>query len=73
MKIEVLKLFLSGTDRFEPGDVRTVADDRAAHFVARGWAKPYGGEAAAATAAGKAERAAATIQPASATHAQGVK
>ena len=54
-KIEVLKLFLSGTDRFEPGDVRTVADDRAAHFIERGWAKPYGGEAVAAAAPGSAD------------------
>lgn len=73
-KIQVLKLFLSGTDRFEPGDIRTVSDERGAHFVGHSWAKQVDAvEAAAATAAGEAERAAATIQPKSATHAQGAK
>lgn len=28
MKIEALTTFLDGTDRFEAGDVRTVADER---------------------------------------------
>jgi hypothetical protein len=67
MKIEALKLFLSGTERFEPGDIRTVDDDRGAHFCERGWAKPVGGDAVDA-APGEA-----TIKPHSTRHAQEVK
>lgn len=38
MKIHCLTTFLDGTDRFEAGDTRTVDDERAARFIAAGWA-----------------------------------
>lgn len=67
MKIVCITTFLDGSSRFEAGDVRTVDDERAARFIAAGWAHSDGTPAPAATAA----------QPASldihnATHAQGV-
>lgn len=67
MKIHCLTTFLDGPDRFEQGDVRTVNDDRAARFIAAGWAHADGTPAPADVAA----------QPVSldihnATHAQGV-
>ena len=46
MKIECLTIFLDGTDRFETGDVRTVADERGARLVANGWAKDTEGRVA---------------------------
>ena len=47
MRIHCLTKFLDGTDAFEKDDHRTVDDERGARFVANGWAKEEGGEAAA--------------------------
>lgn len=54
-RIQCLTTFLRGRDRFEAGDVRNVPAEDAALFIARGWAKPYGGNAAAAAAPGSAD------------------
>lgn len=51
MKIEVTIPFLDGTDRFESGDIRTVADERGTLFVAQGWATDVEGRIANGTAA----------------------
>lgn len=42
MKIHCTTTFLDGRDRFEEGDVRVVDDDRAAYFIAQGWASADG-------------------------------
>lgn len=44
MKIRCLTTFLDGRDRFEAGDVRQVDDDRAARFIAAGWAADAAGD-----------------------------
>lgn len=49
MRIQCLTTFLDGPDRFERGDLRTVADERGAFFVAQGWAAPEGRVTAAAS------------------------
>lgn len=46
MKIKCLTTFLDGTERFEQDDVRTVADERGAAFVAAGWAEDLAGRVA---------------------------
>lgn len=46
MKIECLITFLDGTRRFETGDICTVEDTDGTRFVANGWAKAAGSEAA---------------------------
>jgi len=51
MKILCLTTFLDGRDRFEKDDVRSVADEDGARFIANGWAQEQGGEAAAAAPA----------------------
>lgn len=51
MKIECLTTFLAGRDRFEKGDIRTVADDRAYWFIALGWAAKQGEAPAPASTA----------------------
>ena len=65
MKIEVLKLFLHGRDRFEAGDIRTVSDEDGAYFVKNGWAKPAGTPTPASPSP-----AAVKLDIKSATHAQ---
>lgn len=67
MKIVCITTFLDGPDRFEMGDVRTVDEDRAARFIAAGWAHADGTPVPAAAAA---QPTALDIH--SATHAQGV-
>lgn len=47
MKIKCLTTFLDGRDRFEAGDVRQVDDDRAARFIAAGWAADAAGSGSA--------------------------
>lgn len=52
MRIQCLTTFLDSAERFEKDDIRTVDDDRAAHFCAQGWAvAPGGGDPAADPAA----------------------
>lgn len=46
MKIEVIKTFLDGRNRFEPGEVRQVPDDLGAYFCANGWSRDLAGEVA---------------------------
>lgn len=46
MKVICDTTFLDGRDRFEKGEVRVVADDRARYFIQQGWAHEEGGAAA---------------------------
>lgn len=46
MKIEVLKTFLDGRNRFEPGEVRIVPDNLGTYFCNNGWAQDVAREVA---------------------------
>jgi hypothetical protein len=44
MKIEALTTFMSGSDRFEAGDIRSVPDAFGAGVCASGWARDITGQ-----------------------------